>query len=61
MTWEDDAYLRGQFLEFSLEDKTGFKEGGVDRDMDDEVGLNYGPRPKVWRVYTRRRGQGVKE
>lgn len=56
VTWEDDAYLRGQFPEFSLEDKAGFKEGGVDRDMDDEVGLNYGPR-----VYTRRRGQGVKE
>ncbi|KAI5443499.1 hypothetical protein KIW84_012224 [Lathyrus oleraceus] len=32
----DDAYLRGQFPEFSLEDKAGFKEGGVDRDMDDE-------------------------
>lgn len=60
-TWEDDAYLRGQFLEFSLEDKAGFKEGGVDRDMDDEVGLNYGPKPKVWRVYTRRSGKGIKE
>ncbi|KAI5441057.1 hypothetical protein KIW84_010496 [Lathyrus oleraceus] len=61
VTWEYDAYPRGQFPEFILEDKVGFKEGGVDRDMDDEVGLNYGPKPKVWRVYTRRSGKGIKE
>lgn len=50
----DDAYLRGQLPEFGLKDKAGFKERGVDRDMGDEVGLNYGPKPKVWRVYTKR-------
>lgn len=33
----------------------------ADRDMDDEVGLNYGPKPEVWRVYTRRSGKGIKE
>ncbi|MCH79343.1 hypothetical protein A2U01_0000091, partial [Trifolium medium] len=54
VTWEDDAYLRGQFPDFSLEVKALVKEGGVDRDVD----LDYGPKPKLWRVYTRKRVKG---
>ena len=31
VTWEDDEFLRGQFPDFSLEDKTVSKEEGIDR------------------------------
>jgi hypothetical protein len=33
-------------------------EGGVDRDVNEEMGCDYGPKPKIWRVYTRKRGKG---
>src|ERR1044072_5500331 len=33
VTWEDDAFIRGQFPEFSLEDKACAKEGGIDRNV----------------------------
>ncbi|GAU40665.1 hypothetical protein TSUD_83440 [Trifolium subterraneum] len=50
--------LKGQFPEFSLEDKTVHKEGGVDGNMNQKVGLDMdvGPEPRVWRVYKRKRG-----
>ncbi|MCI19704.1 hypothetical protein A2U01_0040864 [Trifolium medium] len=57
VTWEDDAYMKGQFPEFSLEDKAVFEGEGVDRDLDKEVGLDYGPKPIIWRVYSRRKGK----
>lgn len=57
VTWEDDFFLKGQFPDFSLEDKAIFKEGGIDRDVDFDVG----PKPKVWRVYQRKRVRGEKE
>ncbi|MCI24571.1 hypothetical protein A2U01_0045756, partial [Trifolium medium] len=49
VTWEDDAFLTGQFPEFSLEDKALFETGGIDR----EVGLDVNDKPKIWRVYAR--------
>ncbi|MCH80609.1 hypothetical protein A2U01_0001379, partial [Trifolium medium] len=55
VTWEDNEFLRGQFLDFSLEDKTYFEEEGVDRDVDQEVGLDMRPKPRVWRVYQRKK------
>ena len=60
VTWEDNAYLQGQFPDFCLEDKAVVMDGGVDRDLSEEVGLDFGPKPKVWRVYTRRGGKGIK-
>lgn len=63
VTWEDGAYLKGQFPEFSLEDKAVAMEKGVlnvDRNVDVEMGLDYEPKPKIWRVYTRKKGK-VKE
>ena len=57
VTWEDNDMLKGQFPEFSLEDKAVFKEGGIDGNTTKEegVGLDYGPRPKVWKIYTRKK------
>jgi hypothetical protein len=55
VTWEDNEVLKGQFPEFSLEDKAQVKEGEVDRDGINEVGLNHGLGPRVWNVYTRKR------
>ncbi|MCH82977.1 Ty3/gypsy retrotransposon protein, partial [Trifolium medium] len=43
VTWEDDAFIAGQFPEFSLEDKALFETGGIDRD----VGLNENGKPKM--------------
>jgi hypothetical protein len=60
VTWEDNEFLRGQFLEFSLEDKSVSKEVGVDRNVINEVGLHSRSKPKVWRVYTRKRTKGIK-
>ncbi|PNY15662.1 retrotransposon-related protein [Trifolium pratense] len=55
VTWEDVEFLRSQFPEFSLEDKAVFKEGGVDRIVD-QVGLDESePKPRVWRVYQRKK------
>ncbi|PNX95310.1 hypothetical protein L195_g018500 [Trifolium pratense] len=56
VTWEDVEFLRSQFPEFSLEDKAIFEGGGIDRSMNQEVGLEYGePKPRVWRVYNRKK------
>ncbi|MCI34822.1 hypothetical protein A2U01_0056043 [Trifolium medium] len=59
VTWEDNEFLKGQFPEFCLEDKAFLKEVGVDRDLnnevDSEVGLDVGPKPRVWKVYTRKK------
>ncbi|MCI18667.1 hypothetical protein A2U01_0039822 [Trifolium medium] len=57
VTWEDNDLLRGQFPDFNLEDKVPFDEGGIDRDADDQLGLEYGPKPNIWRVYQRKRGK----
>jgi hypothetical protein len=58
VTWEDDDFVRSQFPEFSLEDKAVFKEGSVDRIMDQAtVGLGDQPKPRVWKVYTRKKGK----
>ena len=56
-TWEEEFYVKSQFLHMSLEDKASLAEVGIDRARD--VGLNTGSRPKVWRVYERRT-KGVK-
>ncbi|KAI5385477.1 hypothetical protein KIW84_072176 [Lathyrus oleraceus] len=56
VTWEDDAFLRGQFPDFSLEDKVVSMEHGVDRNMDPEMGLDIKLKPKIWRVYKERKG-----
>jgi len=53
VTWEDTDVLRGQFPDFCLEDKAVSKEEEVDRDVNQVVGLDSGPKPKIWRVYTR--------
>ena len=61
VTWEDDAFIRGQFPDFNLEDKVVAKEDGIDRNLSKEVGLDENVnRPKVWRVYTRKNGKGKK-
>jgi hypothetical protein len=58
-TWEDDDVLRGQFPEFSLEDKANVEEGGIDRNMTTTVGLGVnGPGPRTWKVYTRKKTKG---
>lgn len=59
VTWEDNAVLQGQFPDFFLEDKAVSMEAGIDRKMDQVVGLNSGPKPKVWRVY--KRSKRIKE
>ncbi|CAJ2647971.1 unnamed protein product [Trifolium pratense] len=59
-TWEDSVFIRGQFPEFNLEDKIFTKEGGIDRNLTEEVGLdvNY-DKPKIWRFYKRKRMEGA--
>ncbi|PNX85876.1 Ty3/gypsy retrotransposon protein, partial [Trifolium pratense] len=59
VTWEDDDVLRGQFPEFSLEDKAVVMEDAVDRNVNvtDKMDIDYGPKPKVWRIYSRRKGK----
>ncbi|KAI5426518.1 hypothetical protein KIW84_032089 [Lathyrus oleraceus] len=59
VTWEDNAVLQGQFPDFCLEDKAVSMEAGIDRKMDQVVGLDSGPKPKVWRVY--KRSKRIKE
>lgn len=57
VTWEDNDVMRGQFPDFILEDKDIPQEGGIDRKgvaEKQEMGLNFGPKPKIWRVYARR-------
>jgi hypothetical protein len=61
VTWEDNTFLQGQFPDFILEDKDVVKEGEVDRGgvtRDVDVGLDVGPKPKIWRVYARKRKRG---
>ncbi|GAU36128.1 hypothetical protein TSUD_292880 [Trifolium subterraneum] len=55
VTWEDDPMIRGQFPDFNLEDKILSKAGGIDRN-EDQVNIEVGPEPKVWRVYKRWNG-----
>jgi hypothetical protein len=31
-----------------------------DRNMDQELGLDSGPKPRIWRVYKRKKGFNVK-
>ena len=57
VTWEHNEVLRCKFPEFRLEDKALSKEVGVDRNVISEVG----PRPRVWRVYTRKKTKGMKD
>lgn len=57
VTWEHNEVLCCQFPEFCLEDKALSKEVGVDRNVISEVG----PRPRVWRVYTRKKTKGMKD
>lgn len=59
VTWEDDVVIRGQFPKFNLEDKVLIEEGGIDRNADELVGIDEGPRPKVWRVYQRKNKKGI--
>jgi hypothetical protein len=62
VTWEDNDVLRGQFPDFSLEDKANVEEGGIDRNMiGTTVGLGAnGPGPRTWKVYSRRAAKGMK-
>jgi hypothetical protein len=60
VTWEDNAVIKGQFPDFNLEDKVLTEGGGIDRNGDIHVGLEYGPKPKIWRVYERKRVKGKK-
>ncbi|MCI15906.1 hypothetical protein A2U01_0037046, partial [Trifolium medium] len=39
ITWEDNDVLRGQFPEFNLEDKVLSEVGGIDGNVDAQVGL----------------------
>ncbi|CAJ2667675.1 unnamed protein product [Trifolium pratense] len=57
VTWEDDAFIAGQFPDFSLEDKALFETGGIDKD----VSLNNNVGPKEWRVYSRKRWKNEKK
>lgn len=66
VTWEDNVVLAGQFPEFCLEDKAVPMEGGIDRNLNEEVGLVVNAsvgqeenRPKVWQVYRRKRGKAA--
>jgi hypothetical protein len=63
LTWEDNDLLRGQFPDFSLEDKANDKEGGIDGNMiGTTVGLGAnGPGPRVWKVYSRRLAKRMKD
>lgn len=58
VTWEDDAYLKEQFIEFSLEDKVVTMKKSIDRNVNVEVGLDYAPKLKIWRVYTMKKWIG---
>jgi hypothetical protein len=61
VTWEDNDILMGQFPEFGLEDKASFREEGIDRNENADVGLNDNEtRPRVWKVYTRKRTKEVR-
>lgn len=57
VTWEDDAVLRGQFPDFNLEDKVNLEGGSIDGEKETQLGLDSNIRPKIWRVYERRRGK----
>jgi hypothetical protein len=61
VTWEDNDVMRGQFPDFNLEDKVVIEGGGIDRNADEMVGLDFGPKPKVWRVYHRKNKKGNKK
>jgi hypothetical protein len=60
VTWEDNDFLQGQFPDFILEDKDVVKEGEIDRGgvISTDVGLEVGPKPRIWRVYSRRKKGG---
>jgi hypothetical protein len=32
-----------------------------DRDLDEEVSLDFDPKPNVWTVYTKKHGKEIKE
>ncbi|GAU13119.1 hypothetical protein TSUD_174190 [Trifolium subterraneum] len=58
VTWEDNEVLRGQFPDFILEVKDTINDGAIDRggvESNDEVGLNLGPSPITWKIYSRRK------
>jgi hypothetical protein len=60
VTWEDTEFIRGQFPEFNLEDKVLINEAGVDRNEVEDVGLNdFGPKPRVWQFYSRKKAKGI--
>jgi hypothetical protein len=61
-TWEDELLLRSQFPDLSLEDKAIFEGGDDDRTVggpnpnEEEVLVTVNDeRPKIWRVYERKR------
>jgi hypothetical protein len=60
VTWEDDVIIKGKFPDFNLEDKVVIEGGGIDGNGDSQVGLEVDNRPKVWRVYKRKRGMRIK-
>lgn len=58
-TWIDEADFRGQFLEFSLEDKAVSNGGGIDEPKQSEEGPKHdqnerGRNRSKWKVYSRK-------
>ncbi|KAJ9541634.1 hypothetical protein OSB04_028140 [Centaurea solstitialis] len=61
-TWEEAKSIRSQFPNPSLEDKTLIAGGSNDTDFDNLS--HVGPKPKIWKVYSRkpkenRKGEGI--
>ncbi|KAL4578162.1 hypothetical protein LXL04_014281 [Taraxacum kok-saghyz] len=63
-TWEDAFHIQSQFPDFKLEDKLDSQDRGIDRDRIDESSPTNEPttdepnRPRVWKVYRRRKSRG---
>ncbi|KAJ9564989.1 hypothetical protein OSB04_000955 [Centaurea solstitialis] len=58
VSWVDEDVLRGQFPDFSLEDKAAVKEAGNVENSDVEAQrplvTSVGKKPTIWKVYARR-------
>lgn len=56
-TREEEFKIRSQFPQLNLEDEAPIEKAGIVRTGN--VGVYFGSRPKIWRVYERR-NKGVK-
>lgn len=55
-TRKDDEYMLGMYPEFNLEDKAILIEGGIDRNVVEDMGQSASVRengPEIWMVYNR--------